>query len=144
MEFYDLSKMEGEFLYSQILTFSDSKNSSYQNLGCHHNSCERIKLHLLQFLFNLTRFNSVLRCLLVFYLKSMHDGVAIYLISFSNPHCLYSYLLLVHRKLCCATVKSLFLNEGKHGGEATVEAVQMIADLVKTHNCQLHPDSIEV
>ncbi|KAF3655466.1 putative serine/threonine-protein kinase pakE-like [Capsicum annuum] len=48
------------------------------------------------------------------------------------------------RKLCCATVKSLFTNEGKHGGEATVEAVQMIADLVKTHDCQLHPDSIEV
>ncbi|KAF3653761.1 putative serine/threonine-protein kinase pakE-like [Capsicum annuum] len=48
------------------------------------------------------------------------------------------------QKLCCATVKSLFTNEGKHGGEATVEAVQMIADLVKTHDCQLHPDSIEV
>ncbi|PHT50683.1 hypothetical protein CQW23_10430 [Capsicum baccatum] len=50
----------------------------------------------------------------------------------------------ISRKLCCATVKSLFTNEGKHGGEATVEAVQMIADLVKTHDCQLHPDSIEV
>ncbi|OIT08440.1 PREDICTED: nucleolar complex protein 3 homolog [Nicotiana attenuata] len=50
----------------------------------------------------------------------------------------------VSRKLCCSTVKSLFTNEGKHGGEATVEAVQMIADLVKDHDCQLHPDSIEV
>ncbi|KAK4352409.1 hypothetical protein RND71_027927 [Anisodus tanguticus] len=50
----------------------------------------------------------------------------------------------ISRKLCCATVKSLFTNEGKHGGEATVEAVQMIADLVKAHDCQLHPDSIEV
>ncbi|CAI9088018.1 OLC1v1022245C1 [Oldenlandia corymbosa var. corymbosa] len=50
----------------------------------------------------------------------------------------------VVRKLCCAAVKSLFLNEGKHGGEATVEAVQMIADLVKAHDCQLHPDSVEV
>ncbi|KAL3503741.1 hypothetical protein ACH5RR_038190 [Cinchona calisaya] len=50
----------------------------------------------------------------------------------------------VVRKFCCGTVKSLFLHEGKHGGEATVEAVQMIADLVKAHNCELHPESIEV
>ncbi|KAH7842812.1 hypothetical protein Vadar_009511 [Vaccinium darrowii] len=50
----------------------------------------------------------------------------------------------VVRKLCCATVKSLFTNEGKHGGEATVEAVQLIAEYVKVHDCQLHPDSIEV
>ena len=53
-------------------------------------------------------------------------------------------LLLLYRKLCCATVKSLFEHEGKHGGEATVEAVKMIAELVKVHNCQLHPDSIDV
>ncbi|XP_057978054.1 nucleolar complex-associated protein 3 [Malania oleifera] len=50
----------------------------------------------------------------------------------------------VTREFCCATVKSLFSNEGKHGGEATVEAVQMIANHVKAHDCQLHPDSIEV
>ncbi|XP_075481677.1 nucleolar complex-associated protein 3 isoform X1 [Primulina tabacum] len=50
----------------------------------------------------------------------------------------------VVRKLCCSTVKSLFINAGKHGGEATVEAVKMIAELVKAHNCLLHPDSIEV
>ncbi|KAL6975073.1 hypothetical protein U1Q18_023868 [Sarracenia purpurea var. burkii] len=50
----------------------------------------------------------------------------------------------VVRKLCCATVKSLFTNEGKHGGEATVEVVQWIAEYVKAHDCQLHPDSIEV
>lgn len=50
----------------------------------------------------------------------------------------------MHRKLCCAAVKSLFTSEGKHGGEATVEAIQLIADLVKAHNCRLHPDSIEV
>ncbi|KAL3627099.1 hypothetical protein CASFOL_028462 [Castilleja foliolosa] len=50
----------------------------------------------------------------------------------------------VVRKLCCTTVKSLFTNEGKHGGEVTVEAVRMIADLVKAHSCQLHPDSVEV
>ncbi|KDP25090.1 hypothetical protein JCGZ_22625 [Jatropha curcas] len=50
----------------------------------------------------------------------------------------------VIRKLCCATMKSLFTNEGKHGGQATVEAVRLIADLVKAHNCQLHPDSVEV
>lgn len=41
-------------------------------------------------------------------------------------------------------MKSLFTNEGKHGGEATVEAVQLIAEYVKAHDCQLHPDSIEV
>lgn len=52
--------------------------------------------------------------------------------------------MVVDRKLCCGTIKSLFTNEGKHGGEVTVEAVQMIANLVKTHDCQLHPDSIEV
>ncbi|KAL1807103.1 hypothetical protein ACET3Z_030171 [Daucus carota] len=50
----------------------------------------------------------------------------------------------VVRKLCCATIKSLFMNEGKHGGEVTVEAVRSIAALVKAHDCQLHPDSIEV
>ncbi|XP_058071735.1 nucleolar complex-associated protein 3 isoform X2 [Magnolia sinica] len=50
----------------------------------------------------------------------------------------------VVRKLCCSSVKSLFTNEGKHGGEATIEAVQLIADHVKIHDCQLHPDCIEV
>ncbi|XP_057765273.1 nucleolar complex-associated protein 3-like [Salvia miltiorrhiza] len=50
----------------------------------------------------------------------------------------------VVRKLCCSTMKSLFTDEGKHGGEVTVEAVRKIAELVKIHNCQLHPDSIEV
>lgn len=50
----------------------------------------------------------------------------------------------VVRKLCSTTVRSLFTNEGKHGGEATVEAVQLIADLVRIHDCQLHPDFIEV
>ncbi|KAL1556052.1 nucleolar complex-associated protein 3 isoform X2 [Salvia divinorum] len=50
----------------------------------------------------------------------------------------------VIRKLCCTAVKSLFTNEGKHGGEVTVEAVRRIAELVKGHNCQLHPDSLEV
>ncbi|PON58290.1 Nucleolar complex-associated protein [Trema orientale] len=50
----------------------------------------------------------------------------------------------VVRKLCCSTIKSIFTNEGKHGGEATGEAVRLIADHVKAHNCQLHPDTIEV
>ncbi|XP_077244462.1 binding protein [Tasmannia lanceolata] len=50
----------------------------------------------------------------------------------------------VIRKLCCTTVKSLFANEGKHGGEATVEAVRLIADHVKSYDCQLHPDCIEI
>ncbi|KAI3769025.1 hypothetical protein L6452_00121 [Arctium lappa] len=50
----------------------------------------------------------------------------------------------VIRKLCCNTIKSLFTNEGKHGGEVTVETVQLIANLVKDHDCHLHPDSVEV
>uniref|UniRef100_A0A7N0UTD6 Nucleolar complex protein 3 homolog n=1 Tax=Kalanchoe fedtschenkoi TaxID=63787 RepID=A0A7N0UTD6_KALFE len=50
----------------------------------------------------------------------------------------------VVRKLCCAAIKSLFTNEGKHNGEATVEAVQHIANHVKINDCVLHPDSIEV
>ncbi|XWS42902.1 hypothetical protein CRYUN_Cryun16bG0054300 [Craigia yunnanensis] len=50
----------------------------------------------------------------------------------------------VVRRLCCGTIKSLFTNEGKHGGELTVEAVRLIADHVKAHDCQLHPDSVEV
>ncbi|KAK1305034.1 hypothetical protein QJS10_CPB11g01552 [Acorus calamus] len=50
----------------------------------------------------------------------------------------------VIRKLCCKAIKSIFTNEGKHGGEATVEAVQLIAAHVKSHNCQLHPDCVEV
>lgn len=52
--------------------------------------------------------------------------------------------LLFNRRLCCATIKSLFTNEGKHGGQATVEAVRLIADHIKAHDCQLHPDSVEV
>lgn len=54
------------------------------------------------------------------------------------------FLFLFCRKFCCSTIKSLFTNEGKHGGEATVEAVRLISYQVKDHNCQLHPDSIEV
>lgn len=54
------------------------------------------------------------------------------------------FLFLFCRKFCCYTIKSLFTNEGKHGGEATVEAVRLISYQVKDHNCQLHPDSIEV
>lgn len=41
-------------------------------------------------------------------------------------------------------MKSLFADEGKHGGEVTVEAVKLIADHVKVYDCQLHPDCIEV
>ncbi|KAF5189934.1 Nucleolar complex protein 3-like protein [Thalictrum thalictroides] len=50
----------------------------------------------------------------------------------------------VIRKHCRSAIKSLFTDEGKHGGEATVEAVHLIADHVKIHDCQLPPDSIEV
>ncbi|XP_039165303.1 nucleolar complex protein 3 homolog [Eucalyptus grandis] len=47
------------------------------------------------------------------------------------------------RKLCCDTIKSLFTNEGKHSGEVTGAAVRLIANYVKAHNCQMHPDSIQ-
>ncbi|KAJ0975816.1 hypothetical protein J5N97_017781 [Dioscorea zingiberensis] len=50
----------------------------------------------------------------------------------------------VVRKVCCDAVKSLFVNEGKHGGEVTLEAVRLIANHVKINDCQLHPDTIEV
>ncbi|KAJ6996868.1 nucleolar complex protein 3 [Populus alba x Populus x berolinensis] len=50
----------------------------------------------------------------------------------------------VIRKLSCSAIKSIFVSEGKHGGAATVEAVELIADHVKALNCQLHPDSVEV
>ncbi|KAK1648504.1 hypothetical protein QYE76_066309 [Lolium multiflorum] len=50
----------------------------------------------------------------------------------------------VARKLCGEAIRSLFRNEGKHRGEATIEAVRLIAAHVKLHDCQLHPDSIEV
>ncbi|KAI5067225.1 hypothetical protein GOP47_0017753 [Adiantum capillus-veneris] len=48
------------------------------------------------------------------------------------------------RKMSCHAVRSLFLNEGKHGGSATVEAVEMIADLVKSEKCIVRPDVIQV
>ncbi|KAL8171680.1 hypothetical protein V2J09_023484 [Rumex salicifolius] len=48
------------------------------------------------------------------------------------------------RNMCCSTIKSLFSDESKHGGEATVEAVRLISEEVKLHDCQLHPDSVEV
>ncbi|KAL5710660.1 hypothetical protein ACHQM5_021196 [Ranunculus cassubicifolius] len=48
------------------------------------------------------------------------------------------------RKMCSTALKSLFTNEGKHGGEATVEAVHLIAELVKFYDCQLHPVVVEV
>ena len=51
---------------------------------------------------------------------------------------------LVYRKVCCDAIRALFVNEGKHGGEATHEAVRLIANLVKVHDCQLHPDTIGV
>lgn len=48
------------------------------------------------------------------------------------------------RKLCCETLQSLFTNEGKHGGQVTIEAVRLISELVKAHDCYLHPDIVEV
>ncbi|KAG0625935.1 hypothetical protein M758_2G089700 [Ceratodon purpureus] len=46
--------------------------------------------------------------------------------------------------LACDAVKSLFKNEAKHGGEATVEAVQLIAELVKSRRYRVRPAVVEV
>ncbi|KAF7824419.1 nucleolar complex protein 3-like protein [Senna tora] len=70
--------------------------------------------------------------------------VGLHVISIPENACTRACNLFSITKLCCSTIKSLFTNEGKHGGEATVEAVRLIAEHVKAHNCQLHPDSIEV
>eukprot|EP00250_Pteridium_aquilinum_P018457 c24095_g1_i1 orf=135-2744(+) len=48
------------------------------------------------------------------------------------------------RTMSCNAVRSLFQNEGKHGGSATVESVEMIADLIKTEKCVVRPDALEV
>jgi nucleolar complex protein 3 len=50
----------------------------------------------------------------------------------------------VYSKLACDAVKSLFKNEAKHGGEATVEAVQLIAELVKSRRYRVRPSVVEV
>ncbi|KAG6554448.1 hypothetical protein Mapa_003826 [Marchantia paleacea] len=47
-------------------------------------------------------------------------------------------------KMSANAITSLFNNFGKHSGEATVEAVQLIADLVKLRNCQLRPEAVQV
>ncbi|EFJ11960.1 hypothetical protein SELMODRAFT_125068, partial [Selaginella moellendorffii] len=48
------------------------------------------------------------------------------------------YVTLASLALC-----SLFKNERKHGGEATVEAVQLIADYVKESDCNVQPDVLQ-
>lgn len=53
-------------------------------------------------------------------------------------------LIFFGSNMCCQAIKGLFLNPGKHGGEATVEAVQLIADFVRLRNCQLPPDLVQV
>lgn len=47
-------------------------------------------------------------------------------------------------KLACDAVKFVFKNEAKHGGEATVEAVQLIAELVKSRRYRVRPSVVEV
>lgn len=47
-------------------------------------------------------------------------------------------------KLACDAIKSLFKNEPKHGGEATVEAVQLVAELVKSRRFRVRPAVVEV
>lgn len=47
-------------------------------------------------------------------------------------------------RLACDAVRSLFKNEAKHGGEATVEAVQLIAELVKSRRYRVRPCVVEV
>lgn len=51
---------------------------------------------------------------------------------------------MVLSKLACDAVKFIFKNEAKHGGEATVEAVQLIAELVKSRRYRVRPAVVEV
>lgn len=46
--------------------------------------------------------------------------------------------------MSCEAVRTIFENEAKHGGHATLEAVQLIADFVKLKNCRAHPDVVKV
>lgn len=46
--------------------------------------------------------------------------------------------------MCCEAIRSFFIKEGKHRGEATIGAVRLLADHVKLSDCQLHPDSIKL
>lgn len=51
---------------------------------------------------------------------------------------------MVFSKLACDAVKLIFKNEAKHGGEATVEAVQLVAELVKSRRYRVRPAVVEV
>ena len=46
--------------------------------------------------------------------------------------------------MSCDAIKSLFQNEARHGGEATVEAVQLITELVKERRCRVRSSVGEV
>lgn len=46
--------------------------------------------------------------------------------------------------MSCDAIKSLFQNEARHGGEATVEAVQLITELVKERRCRVRSSVVEV
>ncbi|CAH2067870.1 unnamed protein product [Thlaspi arvense] len=107
----------------------------------------------------LKAYKSYLQKLIAFENQSVYKQVAtrcICILLEAVPHFNYRDNLLISvvgnisspdevvRRLCCSTIRSLFSNEGKHGGELTVKAVRLIADQVKSQNCQLHPNSIEV
>lgn len=47
-------------------------------------------------------------------------------------------------RICCDSLVEVFSQESKHGGEATVEAVQLVADLVRERRCLLRPSVVEV
>ncbi|KAF3438255.1 hypothetical protein FNV43_RR21016 [Rhamnella rubrinervis] len=106
-------------------------------------SSYKVYLQMLSALENQTSFQQVaIRCICTLLDAASHFNfreslIGIVVRNISSPDD-------VIRRLCCSTIKSLFTNEGKHGGEATVEAVRLIADRVKAYDCQLHPDSVEV
>jgi len=107
----------------------------------------------------LKAYKSYLQKLIIFEKQSVYNQIAnrcLCTLLEAVPHFNYRDNLLIAvvrnisspdevvRRLCCSTIRYLFSNEGKHGGELTVQAVRLIADHVKAHNCQLHPNAIEV
>lgn len=48
--------------------------------------------------------------------------------------------------LCCSAVRGVLSSagEGRHGGEATVEAAELVADFIRQRNCSTHPRVMEV
>lgn len=46
--------------------------------------------------------------------------------------------------LCCEAVRDVLRNEARHGGDATLEAVELVADLIRRQWCIASPAVIQV